>query len=85
MDRAGALALARGARRVFIKAGPETLRFDAGSNPLTETQAQAYLVHDDGLMRVPVLVWHDLLIRGYTEELYQEALGAQAPARGETR
>lgn len=25
-------------------------------------------------MRVPVLVWGDLLVRGYTEELYREAL-----------
>ena len=39
----------------------------------------AYLVHDDGLMRVPVLVWDDLLIRGYTEELYREALDGGQP------
>ncbi len=85
MDRAGALALARGARRFFIKAGQEVLHFDASANPLTEALAATYLVHDDGLMRVPVLVWDDLLIRGYTEELYREALDAPATAQGETR
>jgi len=33
-----------------------------------------YLVHDDGFLKVPVLVVGDLLVRGYTEELYREAL-----------
>jgi len=67
--------LARGARRLLIKAGAETLRVDASASPLTEAQAAAWLVHEDGLLRVPVLVWDDLLVRGYTEELYREALG----------
>ena len=77
MDRAGALALAREARRLFIKAGDETLRLDAEASPLTEAQALAWLVHADGLLRVPVLVWDGLLVRGYTEDLYAEALGAR--------
>ena len=68
--------LARGARRLLIKASPETLRFDAARNPLTDAQLRAYLVHEDGLMRVPVLISGDLLVRGYTEELYTEALDA---------
>ena len=79
MDRAGALALARGARRLFIKVGPDIVRFDHAQTPLTEEQALAYLVHDDGLMRVPVLVWDDLLVRGYTEALYREALDGREP------
>ncbi len=74
MDRAGALALAGKARRVFIKAGPDILRFDGIDAPLPEDQAVGYLVHEDGFMRVPVLVWDDLLVRGYTEELYREVL-----------
>jgi arsenate reductase-like glutaredoxin family protein len=72
VDEAGALALARGARRLFIKVGQEILRVDPARDAMTEEQARAYLVHDDGLMRVPVLVWNDLLVRGYTEELYRE-------------
>ena len=74
MDRAGALALARAARRLLIKAGQETVRVDATRHPLSEPEALRYLVHDDGLIRIPVLVWGDLLVRGYTEELYREAL-----------
>jgi len=75
VDRDGALVLARQARRLVIKVGGDTLRFDTSDNPLSETQALAYLVHDDGLLRVPVLVLGDLLVRGYTEDLYREALG----------
>ena len=79
MDRAGALALARGARRLFVKSGPRTLRFEAGARQLTDDELAAYLVHDDGLLRVPVLIDGDLLVRGYTEELYQETLDGSQP------
>lgn len=74
MDEAGARVLARDARRFLIKAGQETLRFDGTRSPLTDAQLRAYLVHEDGLLRVPVLIRGDLLVRGYTEELYAEAL-----------
>jgi arsenate reductase-like glutaredoxin family protein len=85
VDRSGALALARAARRLLIKAGQETVRFDAARHPLGEAEALRYLVHDDGLMRIPVLVWNDLLVRGYTEELYREALDVKPAPEGEAR
>jgi len=31
-------------------------------------------VHDDGFLRVPVLMLGDTLVRGYTETLYRDAL-----------
>ena len=37
------------------------------------------LLHDDGFLRVPVLVLDDLIVRGFTEDLYREALGADSP------
>lgn len=80
MDRTATLALARRARRFLIKVGQETLRFDAATNPISDAQVQVCLIHEDGFLRVPVLVVGDLLIRGFTEELYQEALeGAREP------
>jgi len=75
VDRAQTLELARGARRLLIKVGQDTLRFHSATNPITEGQIASYLVHDDGFLRVPVLHMGDLLVRGYTEELYREALG----------
>jgi hypothetical protein len=59
-----------------VKVGGDTLRFDAAQNPISRADAEAYLVHEDGFLRVPVLVVGDLIVRGYTEEIYREALGA---------
>ena len=41
---------------------------------MSEAEALEWLLHDDGLLRVPVLVWGDLLVRGFTDELYERAL-----------
>jgi len=79
VDRAGALRLARGARRFLVKTGRSFLRRDAIREPVSDAQALDWLLHEDGLLRVPVLVWGDLLVRGYTDELYERAL-AERPA-----
>jgi len=71
VDRAATLALARGARTLLVK-GDGILRLDA---PLTEADVVRHLVHEDGFLRVPVLVLGDVLVRGYTEELYRVAFG----------
>jgi arsenate reductase-like glutaredoxin family protein len=84
VDGAGALELVRAARRLLIKVGSDVVRLDRHREPLTEDQSRSYLVHDDGLMRVPVLVRDDLLVRGYTEELYREALDGHDSAKGDT-
>lgn len=78
VDRPGTLALAAGARRLLVKAGQEILRFDARTKPFTEADVVRYMVHDDGFMRIPVLVAGDLLVRGYTEALYREALNERS-------
>ena len=72
MDRAATIALARGARRLYVKAGDGVLRLEG---PFTEADVVKHLLHEDGFLRVPVLVLGDVLVRGYTEELYREALG----------
>jgi hypothetical protein len=66
----------RGARRLLAKVGDGIVRLDARQAPLSDADADRYLVHEDGFMRVPVLVMDDLVVRGYTEELYGEALAA---------
>ena len=73
VDRAGALEIARGARRLLVKAGRGVERLDAVSAP--EAEIVRHLVHEDGLLRVPVLVLGDVVVRGFTEDLYREALG----------
>jgi arsenate reductase-like glutaredoxin family protein len=71
VDRSATLALARAARRIFVKAGDTIVRLEG---PLADADAAKYLVHQDGLLRVPVLVIGDVLVRGYTDALYREAL-----------
>jgi hypothetical protein len=75
LDCAAAVELARRARRLFVKAGAEILHFDARDRPITDAEVGAWFVHEDRFLRVPVLVWGDLLVRSYTEALYREALG----------
>ena len=60
-----------------MKAGREILSFDE-ARPITPAEVDAYLVHADGFVNVPVLVMDDLLVRGYTEELYRRAFGDTA-------
>jgi hypothetical protein len=71
VDRSATLALAREARRILVKAGDTIVRLEG---PLADADAEKYLVHQDGLLRVPVLVIGDVLVRGYTDALYREAL-----------
>ena len=44
--------------------------------PFTDEDLARYLVHEDGFLRVPVLVMGETIVRGYTDALYREALGA---------
>ena len=74
IDRDGALRLARAARRFLVKTGAGFLERDAAREPESEAEALEWLLHEDGLLRVPVLVWGDLLVRGFTDELYERAL-----------
>jgi arsenate reductase-like glutaredoxin family protein len=80
VDRAATLALARRARRLLIKTGNAVVRIDTALTPFTDADAAHYLVHEDGFLRVPVLVVDDVLVRGYTEDLYQEVLDGPPPA-----
>lgn len=67
--------LAREVRDIYVKHGQEILHFEAGKNPIDDGQILAYLVHEDGGLRVPVLVREGLLVRGYTEDLYARVFG----------
>jgi len=55
-----------------VKTGDTITRLDG---PLSDADIAKYLVHQDGFLRVPVLIAGDLFVRGWTEALYREALG----------
>ena len=74
MSREETLRLGRAAREIWVKAGGEVRRFGADEPLLSDAELAQYLVHEDGWMRLPVLVAGPLLVRGYTEALYRRAL-----------
>jgi arsenate reductase-like glutaredoxin family protein len=76
VDRDATLALARHARRLLLKTATDVIRVDADHTSFDDPRVARALVHEDGLMRVPILVVGDVLVRGYTEELYAEVLAA---------
>jgi hypothetical protein len=71
IDRVATLQIARRGRRFLIKSGDGIVRRQA---PLDAADVATYLLHEDGFLRVPVLIVGDLVVRGYTEALYEEAL-----------
>jgi len=85
VNRNGALQLARAARHFFVKDGDGFVQHDASREPVSEAQALAWLLHEDGLLRVPVLVCGDMIVRGYTDELYERALAELPAAEGGRR
>ncbi len=60
-------------RRFFLKAGNEVKALNAGT--ATEEELFRALIHEDGFLRIPVLVVDDTLVRGWNEEAYRAALG----------
>ena len=76
MDHDGTLELARAARRLVVKTGSEIVRLDRAARPVSDAELLGLLLHEDGLLRVPVLILGDLLVRGFTDDLYREALGS---------
>ena len=68
--------LLRAARRYFIKGRERHLVLERGAADTTEEALRRHFIHADGLMRAPVLVTGDIVVRGYHPDLYREALAA---------
>ena len=61
-------------QRLWIKVGSEIREWDRDRIEITDAEILRYLVHEDGRLRVPVLTYGPLLIRGFLETLYTHAL-----------
>lgn len=79
LDRAATVALGRQARRLLVKAGDRIRRLEA---PLGDDDVAGALLHADGFLNVPILILGDLLVRGFTDDLYQEAIGRPGSPAG---
>jgi arsenate reductase-like glutaredoxin family protein len=69
IDRAGAIALARGVTTVYATKGKNVLRLDMKTNPADEEIA-ALVVGPSGNLRAPTLRLGDTLLVGFDEATY---------------
>ena len=76
------LRLAAAARELFVKVGDEAHHVGPDDPRPEAARLRAWLVHQDGMMRVPVLLAGHRLVRGFTPALYARALGSVPGAGG---
>src|SRR5581483_5441347 len=71
---------ARRARRLLVKTRDGVARVAVDGGAPGDEELRRLLVHADGLLNVPVLVLDDVMVRGFTPGLYDEALRAPEAA-----
>ncbi len=57
-----------------MKVGSELRELDAAA---PREDLMRFLIHEDGFLRIPVLVVGDTLVRGWHEDAYRAALGVR--------
>ena len=72
---AATLALVRERRTCHVRWEGSILTWDQEKSPASEERLRQYFIHEDGGIRVPVLVAKEAIIRGYDEETYRRVLG----------
>jgi arsenate reductase-like glutaredoxin family protein len=71
---AAILALVRELRICHVRWERSILTWDQEKSPAPEERLRQYFIHEDGGIRVPVLVAGEAIIRGYDEETYRRVL-----------
>jgi hypothetical protein len=68
--------LIRPAQRFFIKGRERPLVLERGAPQAGEEALRRHFIHEDGRLRVPVLLAGHVAARGFTPALYRAALSA---------
>jgi arsenate reductase-like glutaredoxin family protein len=71
---AATLALVRERRSCHVRWEGSILTWNQKQSPAPEERLRQYFIHEDGGIRVPVLVAGEAIIRGYDEETYRRVL-----------
>lgn len=74
MGAEATLALVRSRRTCHVRLKASVLTWDQQDAPVTEERLREYFVHEDGNIRVPVLVAGEAVVRGFDEETYRRVL-----------
>jgi arsenate reductase-like glutaredoxin family protein len=69
------LALVRERRICHVRWEGSMRTWDQRASPVPAEWLRRYFVHEDGGIRVPVLVAGDAVVRGFDEETYRRILG----------
>jgi len=72
---AATFALLRERRTFHVRWEGRILTWDQEKSPAPEGRLRLYFIHEDGGIRVPVLVEKKAIIRGFDEETYRRVLG----------
>ncbi len=75
LGAAATLALVRERRTCHVRWEGSILTWDQEESPVSAERLRQYFIHEDGGIRVPVLVAEEAIIRGYDEETYRRVLG----------
>ena len=75
MGAVATFALLRERRTFHVRWEGRILTWDQEQSPVPEGRLRLYFIHEDGGIRVPVLVEKEAIIRGFDEETYRRVLG----------
>ncbi len=74
LDADATMALIRPCRRFYVKAGEDVFLWDRDQEEVPSEALRRHFVHQDGFIRVPVLIAGETAIRGFLPDVYAEVL-----------
>ena len=71
---AEAMQIAKRFPTLYVKMSGQVIRWDQRESPIAEADLRRAFVHEDGQLRIPVLVVGDVIVRGFDEMTYARLL-----------
>ncbi len=72
-----AMQIAKPFPTLYVKMGGEILRWDQREAAIPEADLKRAFVHEDGQLRIPVLIVGDVIVRGFDELTYARLLAGR--------
>ena len=72
-----AMGIARRFLTLYVKIGGEIVRWDQREAAIPESDLRRAFVHEDGKLRIPVLIVGDVIVRGFDELTYATLLSGR--------
>jgi len=72
------MEIARRLRTLYVKIGGEIVRWEQSQAQIPQADLRRAFVHEDGQLRIPVLIVGDVIVRGFDEATYAMVLANRA-------